>query len=76
MNIHKTMIQDRVRTESYRDAIINNPQIFRGKQTMDIGAGTGILSLFCAQAGAKMILAVEASSLAKLTKRIIRENDC
>jgi predicted RNA methylase len=41
---------------------------------MDIGAGTGILSLFSAQAGAKNVLAIEASSLAKLTKEIVKEN--
>ena len=41
---------------------------------MDVGAGSGILSLFCKQAGAKKVYAVEASPLAKILKDVIRVN--
>lgn len=41
---------------------------------MDIGSGTGILSIFAAQAGAKKVFAVEASNLASLSKEIIKDN--
>ena len=47
MNIHQVMIQDRVRTESYMKSIVDNSHLFKGRTAMDIGAGTGILSLFC-----------------------------
>lgn len=40
-----------------------------------MGSGTGILSIFSAQAGAKRVFAVEASNLAKLSQSIIEENN-
>lgn len=45
-SIHETMLQDTVRTEAYQNAILGNPHLFKGKVVMDIGCGTGILSLF------------------------------
>ena len=41
---------------------------------MDVGAGTGILSLFCARAGAKRVFAVEGSSIAALAADIVNKN--
>ena len=41
--IHEEMIKDKVRTESYMNAMIQNPQVFSGKVVLDIGCGTGIL---------------------------------
>ncbi|EGG10807.1 uncharacterized protein MELLADRAFT_27180, partial [Melampsora larici-populina 98AG31] len=63
--IHWTMIQDQVRTDSYRHFITSNPDLFHNKRVMDIGCGTGILSFFAAQAGAKKVYAVDASQIAK-----------
>jgi predicted RNA methylase len=34
----------------------------------------GILSLFCAQAGASRVYAVEASQLADITRRVVEKN--
>ena len=44
----QNMLQDQVRTELYRNAIVQNPSNFRGKVIMDVGCGSGILSLFAA----------------------------
>ena len=56
-SIHEEMLKDRVRTESYRRAIMT-PGIVNGKVVLDVGCGTGILSLFCASCGAKKVYAV------------------
>ena len=45
----QNMLQDYVRTATYHHAITDNEADFRGKLVMDVGAGTGILSLFAAQ---------------------------
>ncbi|CAK9162774.1 unnamed protein product [Ilex paraguariensis] len=53
VGIHEEMIKDRVRTETYRNAIFQHQNYIAGRVVVDVGCGTGILSIFCAQAGAK-----------------------
>ncbi|XP_031110661.1 probable protein arginine N-methyltransferase 3 [Ipomoea triloba] len=73
--IHREMISDKERTDAYRRAIVENPSLFRGSTVMDVGCGTGILSLFAAQAGASRVMAVEASEkMAGVATQIAKEN--
>ena len=44
-DIHRVMLRDTVRTLSYRDAIYQNKHLFKDKTVLDVGCGTGILSL-------------------------------
>ncbi|KAL5982998.1 hypothetical protein ACLOJK_017078 [Asimina triloba] len=53
IGIHEEMIKDRVRTDTYKAAIAKYQHFIAGKVVVDVGCGTGILSIFCAQAGAK-----------------------
>ncbi|OVA10721.1 Protein arginine N-methyltransferase [Macleaya cordata] len=55
VGIHEEMIKDRVRTETYRAAIVRHQNSIEGKVVVDVGCGTGILSIFCALAGAKRV---------------------
>lgn len=57
------MLKDLVRTGSYRNAIIQNPHLFKDKTVLDVGCGTGILSMFAAKAGAKHVVAVRGFSV-------------
>jgi cyclopropane fatty-acyl-phospholipid synthase-like methyltransferase len=43
------MLKDTVRTRAYMNSILNNTHMFKGKVVLDIGCGTGILSLFAAK---------------------------
>ncbi|KAI0484613.1 S-adenosyl-L-methionine-dependent methyltransferase [Xylariaceae sp. FL0804] len=62
-DIHETMLKDTVRTDAYRDFIYHNKHLFAGKTVLDIGCGTGILSMMCARAGAARVFAVDASAI-------------
>lgn len=45
-SIHEEMLKDTVRTKSYMKAIVDNPELFKDKIVLDVGSGTGILSIF------------------------------
>ncbi|KAL4448328.1 hypothetical protein ABPG75_005547 [Micractinium tetrahymenae] len=70
----QNMLQDYIRTGTYYAAITENPQDFEGKVVMDVGCGSGILSLFAAQAGAKVVYAVEASDMAHHARHLAAAN--
>ncbi|XP_042331694.1 protein arginine N-methyltransferase 3 [Sceloporus undulatus] len=72
--IHEEMIKDKVRTESYRDFIYENPHIFRDKVVLDVGCGTGILSMFAAKAGARKVIGVDQSEIIYQAMDIVRLN--
>ncbi|KAK2985413.1 hypothetical protein RJ640_007355 [Escallonia rubra] len=46
----------------------------RKKVVVDVGCGTGILSVFCAQAGAKRVYAVDASEIALQASEVVKTN--
>ncbi|CAF2458198.1 unnamed protein product [Rotaria sp. Silwood2] len=70
----QNMMQDYIRTSTYQRAILDNSIDFSGKVVLDVGAGSGILSFFAAQAGARKIYAVEASSMAIHAKTLVENN--
>jgi len=74
-DIHATMLKDKVRTESYRDFMLQNPHLFEGKTVLDVGCGTGILSMFAVKAGASRVVAVDQSNIIYQAMDIARENN-
>uniref|UniRef100_A0A915JPD7 type I protein arginine methyltransferase n=1 Tax=Romanomermis culicivorax TaxID=13658 RepID=A0A915JPD7_ROMCU len=70
----QNMLQDYVRTYTYQRAVLSNVDDFRDKIVLDVGAGSGILSFFAIQAGAKKVYAVEASSMAQCCENLVRNN--
>jgi len=73
--IHEEMLKDEVRTRTYQMAILNNKHLFENKIILDVGCGTGILSMFAVQAGAKHVYAVDCSSIINSAKRIVNDNN-
>lgn len=73
-HIHEEMLKDNVRTETYRKAIEGNCADFKDKIVLDIGCGTGILSIFAARAGAKHVYAIENAEIAVFAREIIKQN--
>uniref|UniRef100_A0A7N8XPE9 Protein arginine N-methyltransferase 3 n=1 Tax=Mastacembelus armatus TaxID=205130 RepID=A0A7N8XPE9_9TELE len=72
--IHEEMLKDKVRTESYRDFMYHNPDLFKNKVVLDVGCGTGILSMFAARAGAKKVISVDQSEIIYQAMDIVRSN--
>uniref|UniRef100_H3C933 Protein arginine methyltransferase 8 n=2 Tax=Tetraodon nigroviridis TaxID=99883 RepID=H3C933_TETNG len=56
--IHEEMLKDEVRTLTYRNAMYHNKHVFKDKIVLDVGSGTGILSMFAAKAGARHVYGV------------------
>lgn len=72
--IHEEMLKDQVRTRTYQMAILNNKHLFEGKIVLDVGCGTGILSMFAVQAGAAHVYGVDCSGIIESARRIVRDN--
>nr|XP_011426087.2 protein arginine N-methyltransferase 1 [Crassostrea gigas] len=73
--IHEEMLKDEVRTLTYRNSMIYNKHLFRGKVVLDVGCGTGILSMFAAKAGAAKVIGIECSSIIEYGQKIVAENN-
>lgn len=72
--IHEEMLKDSVRTRTYMNAIVQNKHLFQDKIVLDVGCGTGILSMFAAQAGAKHVYGIDCSGIITQAKQIVEDN--
>ena len=77
LKLHLEMLGDQPRTLAYRKAINRHRDVLSGKTVLDVGCGTGILSLFCARDGkASKVYAVDGSvDIGSVTTEIVRLND-
>lgn len=74
-DIHHAMLADRERSEAYRRALECNPTLLKESIVLDVGCGTGVLSMFAARAGASRVFAVDGSpDIAAVARKICAAN--
>lgn len=60
------MLADQPRTTKYHNVILQNKESLKDKVILDVGCGTGIISLFCAHHARPKAVSVSASICAQL----------
>ncbi|XP_074360775.1 putative protein arginine N-methyltransferase 6 isoform X2 [Apium graveolens] len=76
MSIHEAVLKDKVHNETYRAAIKQHQDDYiKDKVVVDVRCGTGILSIFCAHAGARRVYAVEATEIAVQAQKVMQANN-
>lgn len=70
--VHIEMLNDRARTACFIDAI--REVVRPGDVVVEVGTGTGVLSVAAAQAGARHVYAIEASGIGKSARAVFEAN--
>ena len=76
LSAHSLMLRDKPRMEMYSRALAQSKSAIEGKIVVDVGSGTGILSMICAKTcNPKHVYAIEANKyIANLSRMIIEQN--
>ncbi len=69
---HAGYLRDEIRLSAYRAALTT--VVKPGMSVLDLGAGTGILGLLAADAGARVVYAVDDGGITEVARSITRWN--
>lgn len=69
---HHSMLVDGERTDALLRAVM--AEVRPGDVVVDIGAGTGVLSMFAAKVGARHVYAIEEGPIGQVAERAIEQN--
>jgi protein arginine N-methyltransferase 1 len=70
--VHEDMLKDKARTLTYKKAILRNSHLFAGKRVLDVGCGTGVLSIFAAKAGAAVVIGIDCADIVRQARENVR----
>jgi hypothetical protein len=71
LDVHRGLLLDQLRTNAFRDAI--RQRVTPDSVVLDLGTGSGILSFFACEAGARRVFAVDATHSADLAAFLTRQ---
>lgn len=72
LDVHRWMLRDWPRMQAFEAAL--REQVQPGSVVLDVGAGSGVLSLMAAKAGAARVYAVERTPVARQARRLVQRN--
>ncbi|MGI9623157.1 MAG: 50S ribosomal protein L11 methyltransferase [Acidimicrobiales bacterium] len=72
LDFHASMLLDEARMAAFYDAILAT--VMPGDVVIDIGTGTGILSLMACRAGASRVYAVESGPVIEVARELVEHN--
>jgi protein arginine N-methyltransferase 1 len=72
LNYHSTMLNDALRVDAYSHAILKT--VGPGDVVVDLGCGTGVLSILACQAGAARVFAIEHGPIIEVARRVAEIN--
>src|SRR5258708_16073324 len=70
--VQERLLLDKIRCDAYHEAIQRT--VKPGDVVVDLGAGTGLLSFFALQAGARQVYAIEMTGIADTAAELIEAN--
>jgi hypothetical protein len=71
LEVHRGLLHDEIRTNAFRDAI--RRVVTPDSVVLDLGTGSGILSFFACEAGARRVFAIDATHSADLASFLSRQ---
>lgn len=72
LEYHRVLLSDQTRMHAYHRAI--EQLVHPGDVVLDVGSGSGILSMLAAKHGARRVHAVEITNTAQLAKTLVKQN--
>ena len=72
LDVHRWMLRDWPRMQAFEAAL--RELVHPGCVVLDVGAGSGVLSLMAAKAGARRVYAVERTPVARLARQLAQRN--